>query len=129
MILKINDFCISKNSGCLARLTKFDVSCSRQSKNYTSASGYSIIYGIRECQEKISVSVECGKTEFKNLISLLNGNFVFSIKYNRYDDELYDSESALKPDTAEKSMYISSDISYSQIYDGLYAVSAEFTEV
>lgn len=129
MILKINDFSISKNNTSLARLSKFEVSFSRQSKNYTSASGYSVIYGIRECQEKISLSVECDSDSFKNLLNLLNSNFVFSVKYNRYKDELYDSDSAIKPDTVEKSMYISSDISYSQIYDGLYAVSAEFTEV
>lgn len=129
MILRINDFSISKNSTSLARLSKFEVSFSRQSKNYTSASGQTIIYGIRECQEKISLSVECDSDSFKNLLNLLNSNFVFSVKYNRYEDELYDSDSAVKPDTVEKSMYISSDISFSQIYGGLYVISAEFTEV
>lgn len=125
MILKINDFSISKNSTSLARLSKFEVSFSRQSKNYTSASGQTIIYGIRQFQEKISLSVECDSDCFKNLLTLLNSNFVFSVKYNRYEDELYDSDSAVKPDTVEKSMYISSDISFSQIY----VISAEFTEV
>lgn len=129
MILKINDFSISKNNTSLARLSKFEVSCSRQSKNYTSASGQTIIYGIRQFQEKISLSVECDGDSFKNLLNLLNSNFVFSVKYNRYEDELYDSDSAVKPDTVEKSMYISSDISFSQIYGGLYVISAEFTEV
>ena len=129
MILKINDFSISKNNTSLARLSKFEVSFSRQSKNYTSASGQTIIYGIRQYQEKISLSVECDSDSFKNLLNLLNSNFVFSVKYNRYEDELYDSDSAVKPDTVEKSMYISSDISFSQIYGGLYVISAEFTEV
>jgi len=34
MILKINDFSISKNNTSLARLSKFEVSFSRQSKKW-----------------------------------------------------------------------------------------------
>lgn len=138
------NYCISKKTGKNARFTAFDVSSSRISKNYTTASGETIIYGVRKDIKSINFVIECDREEFTLIGDILNSSFTFIIRYNQHNDELYmknengqiitdfNDNPIFADYTEQKTVYISGDITEKCICNssgGIYTISGKFMEV